>query len=256
MEPGREGMIPVADALAALRDFPEVDLGEIVRSGLVVIAPHPDDESLGCGGLIAACRTAELPVRIVVVSDGAGSHPDSLEFPPERLAAVRRDELLAAAACLGVEEADVQFLDLPDRLVPSRGADADLACEAIVRICEDADAVAVTWRHDPHHDHQASFALAARAMESLPDATLWEYPIWGLTLPGETLIEGPAPEGVKLRVDAHLDAKRRAIKAHASQTTGLIADDPKGFRLTEEMIARFDGPFEVLIRAAPSRAAT
>ena len=52
-----------------------------------VFAPHPDDESLGCGGAIALLRNFELPVNIIVMSDGTLSHPNSRKFPPAALRA-------------------------------------------------------------------------------------------------------------------------------------------------------------------------
>ncbi|WP_262895303.1 PIG-L family deacetylase [Hymenobacter lapidiphilus] len=47
----------------------------------VVIAPHPDDESLGCGGLLALLARANVPVWCVLMSDGTMSHPNSAKFP-------------------------------------------------------------------------------------------------------------------------------------------------------------------------------
>jgi LmbE family N-acetylglucosaminyl deacetylase len=58
----------------------------------IIIAPHPDDDSLACGGLIAeACREG-LRGKVVIVSDGAGSHPNSKAYPPDRLRALREEE--------------------------------------------------------------------------------------------------------------------------------------------------------------------
>ena len=63
-------------------------LGAAGRSCLV-LAPHPDDETLGVGALIARKRAAGTRVRVLVVTDGRGSHVSSV-LDPDALAAVRR----------------------------------------------------------------------------------------------------------------------------------------------------------------------
>ena len=162
--------------------------------GLVVVAPHPDDESLGCGGLIAAARAERVEVRLVVVSDGVGSHPNSRLYPPSRLRALREEETCRAAAELGLDAAAIRFLRLPDRSVPTRGAQAEAASEAIVvaaRECA-AGAVCVTWRHDPHCDHEASAILVDAARARLGRTRVFAYPVWGWELPPTTEVGGPA----------------------------------------------------------------
>ena len=78
----------------AWRALPEGQLDDIIGSGTcLVLAPHPDDESLGCGGLIAACVAANRPPLVVVLTDGAGSHPGSVAYPPDRLRAARKRSL-------------------------------------------------------------------------------------------------------------------------------------------------------------------
>lgn len=237
-------------AHAAIAAFPVRSLADLRIGALVVVAPHPDDESLGCGGLIAACRANDIAVRIVVVSDGSGSHPNSRRWPPPRLARLRREETLAAATCLGVADLDVHFLELPDRAVPAAGAGAERAAAALAALAAGADTMAVTWRHDPHTDHRASCAIARAACVQLPATRLWEYPVWGLTLPPEERLPGPLPTGFRLDIAAHREAKVRAIASHLSQTTALIDDDPGGFRLEPAMIARFCRDHEPYIEAA------
>lgn len=236
----------VDDFLSAADRLPVADLATLVgEGGIVVVAPHPDDESLGCGGLIAEARRLGRPVRLVVVSDGCGSHTHSKLYPPERLRSLREDETRRAVAELGMAPEDVAFLRLPDAHVPSAGPTAQAAADAVAaaaRACG-AGAVFVTWRHDPHCDHQASAAIVALARPQLGASRLYEYPVWGWTLPPETEV-GPEPRGFRLDVSAHRDAKVRAVNAHASQTTDLISDDPEGFRLEAQMIERLCGPYE------------
>jgi LmbE family N-acetylglucosaminyl deacetylase len=239
-----------ADAfLEAAARLPVVDLRALTGGhGLVVVAPHPDDESLGCGGLIAEASAQGLPVRLVVVSDGTGSHPNSPSHPPDRLRRLRERETLEAAGILGLGPTDVRFLRLPDRSVPSAGPDAERAAAAIVEAAREigAGAVFVTWAHDPHCDHAASATIAALAHGRLPGTRLYAYPVWGWTLPDAAEVGG-TPRGARLDVGARAARKAAAIAAHRSQTTALIDDDPNAFRLEPAMLARFAGPYEVFL---------
>ena len=227
-----------------------------VRDGLedqpfVVIAPHPDDESLACGGLIAEARREGLRGKVVIVSDGAGSHPNSKACPPDRMRALREEETRRAGAELGLEPDDLMFLGLPDRSVRSEGAEAERAIAEIVQCVEEAGAKSlfVSWRHDPHCDHEASYKVAREVQRRVGEARLFEYVVWGHALPPETEVD-PIRAGFRIRLDrAARERKRRAIAAHRSQTTNLIDDDPRGFRLTESDLARFDCPYEVFLES-------
>ena len=237
------------DFFSAAQRLPVEGLDRIVGGrGLVVVAPHPDDESLGCGGLIAEACSRGLVVELVVLSDGVGSHPNSRSYPPDRLRDLREAETLSAAAVLGLPASAVTFLRLPDRHVPVHGAEAESAIAIIAAAAGScaAAAVLVTWAHDPHCDHLAAATLVEMARPRLGDARLYAYPIWGWALPPDTEVGGP-PRGLRLAVSHHLGAKTAAIAAHRSQTTALIDDDPSGFRLSEDMIANFVGPYEILL---------
>ena len=240
--------------LEAAERLPLASLAEITRGGgLVVVAPHPDDESLGCGGLIAEACTTATPIVLVVVSDGTGSHPNSRTHPAATLRALREHETLAAADVLGLGADRVRFLGLPDRHVPVEGAAAETARAAIAAAAREVDAGAVcaTWAHDPHCDHFATARLVSDARADLGTARILSYPVWGWTLPGDVDV-GPAPRGYRFDAGPHLDAKREAIAAHRSQTTDLIDDDPDGFRLTPAMIATLARRYEILLDDLPA----
>ncbi|TDR85298.1 PIG-L deacetylase family protein [Enterovirga rhinocerotis] len=239
-----------ADAfLAAAEALPFGEFDAIARGrGLVVLAPHPDDESLGCGGLIAEACARGASVRVVVLSDGTGSHPNSPSHPPDCLRTVRERETVEAARALGLEAEHVRFLRLADRFVPSDGTEAAIAADRIADMARECEAgtILATWRHDPHCDHAATAAIARLVCRRLPTIRLLAYPVWGWALPPATEV-GRAPRGLRLDISRHAEAKRSAVAAHRSQTSGLIADDPAGFRLDEAMLAQFSRTFEIYL---------
>ena len=234
--------------LQALRDLPLTSPSTITGGRpVVVLSPHPDDESLGAGGLIAAACGAGERVDVVVLTDGSGSHPRSRLYPRERLVAVRRAECAQAVAHLGLPEGRVTHFDLPDTQAPTSGPAFEAAVDRIVEIVDASGAAAmlVTWGRDPHCDHEAADLMARAVRARRPTLRLWSYPIWGWHLDPAAEIDEPTPRGFRLDVSPWLAAKRAAIQAHASQMTDLIGDDPEGFRFQERTIAPFVGRHEV-----------
>ena len=100
--------------LANPESLPLRDLGAIDRQRVVVVAPHPDDETLGCGGAISLLIAKGYQVKVLIVSDGTGSHPNSQKYPALALQAIRSQETIAALAILGVKPEAITFLRLKD----------------------------------------------------------------------------------------------------------------------------------------------
>jgi LmbE family N-acetylglucosaminyl deacetylase len=238
----------VGAVLQAMRALPLRSLEAIAGSGrLLILAPHPDDESLGCGGLIAACCEAGRPPFVLVLTDGAGSHPGSRSHPPARLRATRESEARRALAALGLGPDHIAFLGLPDTAAPHDGpafdrAVATIAAQAVAIGCT---TIAAPWQHDPHCDHLAAHRMASAAATQLGLRHI-AYPVWGWTLPATDALDTRVAGG-RLDIAQHLPAKRRAIAAHASQHGGVITDDPTGFQLPRHLLAVFDEPFEVFL---------
>jgi LmbE family N-acetylglucosaminyl deacetylase len=236
----------VLTKLASIAAFP--------HKRVLVVAPHPDDESLGCGGLVATLALTGTAFCFVFVTDGGASHPGSRAWPRKRLVACRRDEAVEALRRLNVEDANIIFLALLDAAMPARGSpvwDKSVSQFADI-ITEFNPALALLpWRRDPHCDHRASWRLtrdSLRLANAHPE--ILEYPIW-LDEFGE---EDDRPRNDEARqvvfdIAAVLEAKRAAITAHLTQTTRLIDDDPNGFRLTKAVIERLATPTETYWQA-------
>jgi LmbE family N-acetylglucosaminyl deacetylase len=231
-----------------------------VQAPVLVVAPHPDDETLGCGGAIALLRARGTAVEVLVVSDGTQSHPNSIEYPARRLRQVREAETRLALSLLGVEAPQVAFLSLPDGAVPVVGPAGCLpnaaAQMALERCTAELRRVAprtmfVPYRHDPHRDHRATWSLVQAAIASLPQRPRQiEYPIWDWD-PQQRQPLDARYQTWRLDIAPYREAKRRAIACYRSQTTDLIHDDPTGFRLAPELIATFLNPWEIFLELAP-----
>ena len=237
------------DVLAQMAALPFAGLDDIISPGpALLLAPHPDDETLGCGGLIAESCALGRELHVLVITDGTGSHAGSRAWPAERLRALREREALQAVGALGLAADRIGFLGLRDTAAPHEGAALDHAVSRIAAHATERDArtVLTTWRHDPHGDHVA-VSLMGDAVARAIGARLLHYPVWGWTLPAGHLLPDAPIRGWRLDITHHLPAKRRAIAAHRSQTTDLIDDDPSGFRLPDEFLALFTRPFEVFL---------
>ena len=223
----------------------------------VVVAPHPDDEALGCGGLLALLRQADQPVAAVLVSDGTMSHPNSRVFSGPARRAVRVAEFFHALAILGANEVAPLLLDLPDGQVPA-SADAPGFTDAVNQLRtflgrQQAATVLVPWRRDPHPDHRATAQLVQAALVGMArPPRLLEYLVWAWerAAPEDFPTPADAVAGFRVNISAVAARKQRAIAAHRSQIApGIFTDDSDGFLLSAEMLTHFEGPYEVFFEA-------
>ena len=226
----------------------------------VVIAPHPDDEALGCGGLLALLHQAGQPTAAVLVSDGSMSHPNSAAFPPEARRAVREAEFRHALTFLGADDTEPLLLRLPDSRVPD-AADAPGFVAAVAQLHEflmrqQAATVLVPWRRDPHPDHRATAVLVQAALAGLPQPPRrLEYVVWAWerAAPDDLPTPADAVRGFRLDIETVGPQKQRAIAAHRSQVApGVFTDDAGGFLLSVEMLAHFAAPYEVYFETSQS----
>ena len=218
-----------------------------------ILIPHPDDEALGCGGLLALLREANQPVTAVLVSDGSASHPNSIVFSAEARRAVREGELRHALNFLGIEEEPL-LLRLPDGAVPNTAGQPgfDAAAKTLHDFLHQTQpqTLLLPWRRDPHPDHRATYALAQAALAQLPaPPRQLEYLVWAWERAAPADLPQPADNVQEIKIDiaAQLPTKLRAVAAHRSQVApGVFTDDPGGFLLPPAMLARFaERPFEV-----------
>lgn len=213
----------------------------------LIVAPHADDESLACGGVISLLRKYNQTVYILLLSDGTLSHPNSVEYPAEKLRNLRENELLTAARALDVPVENIIFCRYKDRQVPGlQNPHFDQALSNMSKIIEiiGPQSIFVPWRKDPHPDHIAAYELIDNA--STNGAKIYEYAVW-LNEIGSAADFPSLNEIIpfKLDISSVLTKKQNAISAHQSQISNLITDDSEGFRLSPEMLDYFNQPYEL-----------
>ncbi|HTX93919.1 MAG TPA: PIG-L family deacetylase [Mycobacterium sp.] len=205
--------LPLWLASFEARPLPPLDLTEYPR--LIVVAPHPDDETLGLGAMTAQLVAAGVGVQVVSVSDGGATQPGATLSGRFRLSTTRRYELRRATNTLGIPPP--VSLGLPDRELADH---EDKLTELLVEILRAAGPrtwCAATWRGDGHPDHEAVGRAAAAAC-ARTGATLLEYPVWmwhwaspsDPTVPWERAYAVPAAAWA-------VNRKRQAAQCYRSQ---------------------------------------
>lgn len=172
-----------------------------VRGTLLVIAPHPDDETIGVGGLIAAHRERGAAVHVIVMTDG------SLGVPGEKASrdycARREAETLAASKALGGFE--LRFLGFPDGGLASASG-VDEALISLFQLIRPAT-IAFPSPLEVHPDHRAASLATLRVTSTLEGrARLLAYEI-GAMMPANVLLD----------ITPWQTQKQTAIAAYASQ---------------------------------------
>jgi len=204
----------------------------------VVFAPHPDDETLGCGGVAARKIAAGVKVRFVFVTDGAASHPGLAGG--DDLRATREAEAIEAVRRLGGSAEDVVFLRFPDG---SATEHLDEMTQAIAPLLDAwrPQSIYVPHAKEPPPDHTAvNAAVLAALRKNGHTVTVYEYPVWywyhwpWTTLSGDMRMLQRLTVRQTIRTAAGsralttlnriadvgdvLEVKRNALAAHVSQT--------------------------------------
>jgi LmbE family N-acetylglucosaminyl deacetylase len=219
----------------------ETDLG----GSAIVFAPHPDDETLGCGGTIIKKRRTGADVKIVFMTDGSYS-PDDL-MSADELRSIRLNEALAASRLLGIDGGDVVFLEFE---VGKLGENLDSAINRVTEILlkQPSREIFIPYYKDKHLllDHVATNRIVVSALQVLGrKAIIYEYPIWFwwnfwpwtsvyTRSRRKTLkfLKKSLASGLSLLRDFRcsvyigdvLELKRAALDQHKSQMTRLVPD--------------------------------
>lgn len=224
---------------------------------LVVVAAHPDDETLGAGGLLRHAARSGARIVVAIATDGEASHPSSPTHDPATLARRRRDEVREAVGLLA-PLAEVLFLGLPDGALDTARTELEDRLEAIFDDLSTEPrrvVVAAPWAGDRHRDHRIAGETAS-ALAADRRFRYLEYPIWAwhwgvpADLPWDRIVALPLTE-------VERQGKRLALAIHATQIAPLSDAPGDEVLLHAGMLAHFHRAVELFVvpEAAAAREA-
>ena len=172
----------------------------------LVLAPHPDDESIGCGGTLGLIREQGGTFDIAFLTDGAAG--GNADLSGKRLVDARKAEAEQATKVLGVNK--IFFLDQPDSKLHF---DTDETASRVSKIIGEAnyDIIFCPWPYDGHSDHEAAFRILFESLKLTPrfKGQVWLYEVWNPLIPNRFV-----------DISDFYSQKRKAIECYESQIAG------------------------------------
>ncbi len=220
----------------------------------VVFAPHQDDETLGCGGVIALKRKQGVSVKVVFLTDGRECYvgaPAPLPISIEECIQIRQEEALNALKTLGVAASDVIFLNHHDSTLGSfEGEQRQAIVEELRELLMELhpQEVYVPYFNDMHSDHIETHRLVKAAVQSIDQSIeLWQYLVWSLWEYSHLneVVEGKFANLYSVAIDSVREQKNEALRAYRSQYVPIV----ENFSVLPKTLFRFfDTPYELFVK--------
>ena len=231
---------------SGLQGLPRFDMAKSFapHQRVCIFAPHPDDEILGCGGLLQQLAENGNPIVLIHVTNGTQSHPNSTIYTQEKLNIIRLQESSKALEVLGIaHQVTTIALNLTDGNVFSQ---QDQFHQKLSTIIQPDDILITTFMRDGHPDHEATGQVVASFAKqhhlACYQVLIWA---WHWAKPADSRI----PWHCAMRVDLTAEQLQRKIEAITCFESQITADDSTGNPpiLSAQTIARISQPWEVYL---------
>ena len=137
-------------------------------NNILVVAPHADDETIGCGGILLTCG---YKTDVMLLTDGRKGAPHGIVVDEEELANLRKEEFRKAMVFANIRK--TIYLGIPDKEVSNKKKEI---CQQNIK---DYDAIFVPNRNEAHKDHIVLYKIFSKMKKKQKaHAKLIEYEIW------------------------------------------------------------------------------
>ena len=179
--------------------YPALRINE--NETILIVAPHPDDETIGCGGILSLYGPQ---CDVLLLTDGRLGIPEGSELTQDETASIRKIEFISVMNYFGVRE--FKTLDIPDAELAENGR--------LIKKCDIGtyDKVFVPNRNERHPDHKAAFKIInsmCRKQKTKPE--LIEYEVWSPITSANLFLD----------VSSVMEEKVAGLQKYASQTASI-----------------------------------
>jgi len=190
----------IKSSIDLFKNLRKLDIKGLEEKRVMVLAPHPDDDIIGCGGTLSIYHRRGAEITSVFMTDGRKGSRGQDE---DELAAIRKDEAKKAGDLIGVDH--VVFLKNRDRELEV----SDKTVNQLSKVIREyrPEAVFLPFLLDNHPDHMATNRIFIAAVKSLPTFLCYAYGVWTPL----------ADFNVVVDITESRDIKDKALGEHRSQ---------------------------------------
>lgn len=215
----------------------------LTDKSMLVVAPHPDDETFGCAGLIAQKLKLGAEVSVVFLTNGENSLAN---VPQEEIKLYRQKSAKDAAKILGVST--IYFLGLKDGAIPRKNDESFVdAVKKITQIIEEVTPLELycTHAHESWSDHNAAAELTIVALQKLDKPiSLYMYWVWvWFSVPLKRMNVLNFSQTYHLSIGDVMKTKKEAIDCYLNALH--VSKEPYCGRLPKMFLKAFEWPYEV-----------
>lgn len=214
----------------------------------LVVAPQPEDESLGCGGAIALLRSMGYRVHVLYFTHGNLGKTEEPLVTDSLFRKIKEEEAVNALEKLGMTKESATFLHLRDRLVPEKG---EPGFEEAVRLCMNElesfmpETVLMPCRFHTYDDHYASWQIMQEAIrQMIYQINTIEYMVWKGAKGNQEILSTNALKPWRLDIKPVIEQKIKAVAEHRTQKDDLINWNRNSGQNIEKLHFGFAQPWE------------
>lgn len=179
-------------------------IDDLSSKKILVMAPHPDDEIIGCGGLIAKALKDGSEVKVVYLTDGSAGVSDKKLNQSQRTS-LREHEARSAAREIGLKDSNLIFWRYKDGRLVCNTTSQKLLNNLLTAYLPDI--IVTPFISDPHNDHSETSRLIKKSLKMLNiDPQILQYEVWTPVLANRLL-----------PIDKYIEIKRQALSQYKSQ---------------------------------------